>query len=102
MEIVGYEVVETRIPESKDSGSVNVPLDTAYDTKDTLCKVEERFNREVKQDYKLVLVPVMPNDDTVHEMDYYTTDLVGLLRAGIVKIADSVKEKEIQQEKYEL
>ena len=26
MEIVGYEVVETRIPESKDSGNVNVPL----------------------------------------------------------------------------
>ena len=79
-----------------------VPLDTAYGTKDTLCKVEERFNREVKQDYKLILVPVTPNDDTVYEMDYYTTDLTGLLRAGIVEIADSVKEKEPQQEEYEL
>ena len=33
--------------------------------------------------------------------EYYTTNLA-LLRAGIVKIADSVKEKELQQEEYEL
>ena len=64
--------------------------------------MEERFNREVKADYKLVLVPVTPNDDNVHETEYYTTDLTGLLRAGIVEIADSVKEKELQQEEYEL
>ena len=64
--------------------------------------MEERFNREVKADYKLVLVPVTPNDDIMYEMEYYTTALAGLLRAGIVKVADSVKEKELQQEEYEL
>lgn len=100
--ITSEELCQAILTDGIDNARFIVPFDTAYGIKDTICKVEERFNREVKADYKLVLVPVTPNNDTVHEMEYYTTDLVGLLRAGIVEIADSVKEKELQQEEYEL
>lgn len=100
--ITSEELCQAILTDGISNARFIVPLDTAYGTKDTLCKVEERFNREVKQDYKLILVPVTPNDDTVRAAEYYTKDLAGLLRAGIVEIADSVKEKEPQQEEYEL
>ena len=53
--------------------------------KDTLCKVEERWNREIKQNYKIVLVPEEP-DDGVGSNDYYTVDFISLIKAGHIKI----------------
>ena len=54
--------------------------------KDTLCKVEERWNREVKQNYKIVLVPVEPDDSVTCSCDYYTEDFVSLIKEGHIKI----------------
>ncbi len=53
---------------------------------DTLCKVEERWNREVKQNYKLILVPVESDNDVESYHDYYTTDIISLIRSGNIKI----------------
>ena len=54
--------------------------------KDTLCKVEERWNREIKQNYKIVLIPVEPDDSVASSRDYYTEDLVSLIKEGHIKI----------------
>ena len=54
--------------------------------KDTLCKVEERWNREIKQNYKIVLIPEKPDDSVVSSCDYYTNDFVSLIREGVIKI----------------
>ena len=54
--------------------------------KDTLCKVEERWNREVKQNYKLILVPVEPDNDVASYHDYYTMDMISLIKSGHIKI----------------
>ena len=54
--------------------------------KDTLCKVEERWNREIKQNYKIVLVPEKPDDSVTSSCDYYTMDFVSLIKEGVIKI----------------
>ena len=54
--------------------------------KDTLCKVEERWNREVKQNYKIVLVPVEPDESIASSSDYYTMDFISLIKNGNIKI----------------
>lgn len=54
--------------------------------KDTLCKVEERWNREIKQNYKIVLIPEKPDDSVASSCDYYTTDFVSLIKEGHIKI----------------
>lgn len=55
-------------------------------TKDTLCKVTERWNREVKRDYKIILTPVSPDEEVIREEDYYTCDLIELIKHGCIKI----------------
>lgn len=59
--------------------------------KDTLCKVEERWNREIKQNYKIVLIPVEPDDNVANSADYYTEDFVSLIKCGNIKIAETQK-----------
>ena len=54
--------------------------------KDTLCKVEERWNREIKQNYKIVLIPEEPDDSVASSCEYYTTDFVSLIKEGHIKI----------------
>lgn len=54
--------------------------------KDTLCKVEERWNREIKQNYKIVLIPVEPDESIASSCDYYTIDFVSLIEKGYIKI----------------
>ena len=54
--------------------------------KDTLCKIEERWNREVKQNYKLVVVPVEPDETVASSHDYYTMDMISLIQSGYIKI----------------
>lgn len=54
--------------------------------KDTLCKVEERWNRKIKQNYKIILVPVEPDDSVACSSDYYTGDFVSLIEEGRIKI----------------
>lgn len=52
----------------------------------TLCRVEERWNREVKQNYKIVLIPVEPDESIASSRDYYTMDFVSLIKSGNIKI----------------
>ena len=54
--------------------------------KDTLCKIDERWNREVERNYKVILVPVYPDDEVIREEDYYTSDLIELIKHGYIKI----------------
>ena len=54
--------------------------------KDTVCKIEERWNREVKQNYKLVVVPVEPDETVASSRDFYTSDLMSLIQSGHIKI----------------
>lgn len=54
--------------------------------KETLCKVEERWNREIKQNYKIVLIPVEPDESIASSRDYYTIDFVSLIEEGYIKI----------------
>lgn len=70
-----------------------VPLNTTWglflngnEFKDTLCKVEERWNREIKQNYKIVLIPEEPDDSVASSCDYYTMDFVSLIKEGVIKI----------------
>ena len=51
-------------------------------------KVEERWNRELKQNYKLILVPVLNNEKLYNE-DLYTMDMAAMLRSGDIKIVNS-------------
>ena len=50
------------------------------------CKVEERYNREVKQNYKLVVVPVEPDETIASSSDFYTSDMMSLIQSGYIKI----------------
>lgn len=54
--------------------------------KDTLCKVEERWNREIKQGYKIVLIPVESDESIASSRDYYTMDFISLIKEGYIKI----------------
>lgn len=54
--------------------------------KNTLCRVEERWNREIKQNYKIVLVPVEPDESIASSRDYYTMDFISLIKSGNIKI----------------
>ena len=55
--------------------------------KDVLCKIEEDFNREVKNNYKIKVVPVVSDESVASSDDFYTSDFVSLIRSGHIKIA---------------
>lgn len=56
------------------------------DFKNTLCKIEERYNRKVKQNYKIVFVPLVPNKNIISSVEYYVDDLILLIQSGCIKI----------------
>lgn len=53
---------------------------------DTLCKIKEEWNREVKRNYKLVLIPVEPKDNIASRREFYTSDMLSLIKQGFIKI----------------
>lgn len=57
---------------------------TDNDDNEVLCKIREEWNSYVKQNYKIIFVPVDESD--TRKFDFYTMDLVGLLRMKIFKI----------------
>lgn len=67
--------------------------------KDTLCKIDERWNREVKQNYKITLVPVYLDDEVIREATYYTSDLIDLIKHGSIKI---VLQSDLNEDKRDL
>ena len=55
-------------------------------TKEVVCKIEERWNRKVLQNYKLTVVPVEPDETILSHDDFYVMDMVSLIREGHIKI----------------
>ena len=56
--------------------------------KETLCMIRESWNREVKQNYKITLVPVNPDDSVASRVDYYTMDFLSLSDRGYIAIVE--------------
>ena len=54
--------------------------------KDVECKIVEEFNREVKNAYKIHLVPVVKDDTVASSRDFYVSDFCSLIQSGIIKI----------------
>lgn len=54
----------------------------------TLFKIEERWNRNVNQCYKLILVPAKSNNSVPYYEDFYVTSLLQLIKARKIKIAN--------------
>lgn len=54
--------------------------------KETLCKIKEDYLHEIKRNYKICFVPVETDASIIGSKDFYTTDLISLIRVGIVKI----------------
>lgn len=65
---------------------LGLPLADGDNFKDVLCKIKEDYLHEVKNNYKLQLVPVEPTEDTVSSREFYTGDMLGLIKSGIIKI----------------
>lgn len=63
-----------------------ISLCNGNEYKDTICKIEERWNRKVKQNYKIILVPVNDDEEVASYEDYYTLDFVSLIKSGHIKI----------------
>jgi len=82
----GIDNVRFIVPLNITSRSFGICLSDISKTKDTLCKIEERWNREVKQNYKLVVVPVEEDKTVVSSDDFYTMDMISLIRDGHIKI----------------
>lgn len=54
--------------------------------KDVECKIEERRYRAVKENYKIVVVPVETDEEVASYEDFYTTDMISLIKSGNIKI----------------
>ena len=65
---------------------LGLPLADGDNFKDVLCKIKEDYLHEVKNNYKLQLVPVEPTEDTVSRREFYTGDMLGLIKSGFIKI----------------
>lgn len=59
---------------------------TGCEFKDTLCKIEERENRKVNENYKIVVVPVEPDKTVANSCEFYTSDMISLIKSGHIKI----------------
>lgn len=93
--VTSDDLCQAILSEGIDNARFIVPLNTVCccgffldgnKFKDTLCKIEERYNREVKQNYKLVVVPVEPDETVASSDDYYASDMISLIRSGHIKI----------------
>lgn len=49
-------------------------------------KIKEEWNREVIQNYKLIVVPVEPDETIASKRDFYTSDMISLIIDGYIKI----------------
>lgn len=63
----------------------NMPFQVTFnDTKDIVYKIEERFDREVKQDDKIILVPVEKNEEVASYVDFNTYDFLFLIKKKVM------------------
>ena len=65
---------------------LGLPLADGDNFKDVLCKIKEDYLHEVKNNYKLQLVSVEPTEDTVSRREFYTGDMLSLIKSGLIKI----------------
>ena len=62
-----------------------VPMNPSSD-EGYICKIEEKLDRKVEQNYKIVLVPVHKDENIVSSIEYYINDLLGLIEEDLIKI----------------
>lgn len=92
--ITSDDLCQAILSDGVDNVRFIIPLNTvsargfgiSLKTKDTVCKIEERYNREVKNNYKLTVVPVNSDATVANRADYYTEDMTSLIREGRIKI----------------
>ena len=83
----GVDSVRFIVPLNTISMKVlGLPLADGDDFKDVLCKIKEDYLHEVKNNYKLQVIPVEPTEDTISRREFYTGDMLGLIKSGIIKI----------------
>lgn len=63
-----------------------VPINNGFEFKITECKIQESWNREVKNKYKLVFVPVESGNAITGKREFYVCDLVSCIEDGSVQI----------------
>jgi hypothetical protein len=54
--------------------------------KDVECKIEPRWNRELKDNYKFILVPTEEDNTVASSQDMYVCDMLSLIQSGHIKI----------------
>ena len=67
-------------------GAFGINLLNGSDFKDTLCKIKESYNHEVKNNYKLTVIPVEKDETVASHRDFYTSDMLSLIESGHIKI----------------
>lgn len=83
----GIENVRLNVPMNIISMKIfDIPLADGNQFKKTLCKIEERYNYEVKNNYKLTVTPVNSDESVSKYSDFYTTDMLSLIQDGIIEI----------------
>lgn len=83
----GIENVRLNVPMNIISMKIfDIPLANGNQFKKTLCKIEERHNYEVKNNYKLTVTPVNSDESVSKYRDFYTTDMLSLIQDGIIEI----------------
>ena len=78
----GLDKVRFIVPLSVVSGFF---LDTSK-YKNTLCKIEERWNRRVSQNFQIIVVPVIPEPTIAASSYFYVMDFLELIQSGVIQI----------------
>lgn len=65
---------------------LGIALADGNNFKDVLCKIKEDYLYEVKNNYKLQLIPVESTEDTINRREFYTGDMLSLIQSGHIKI----------------
>lgn len=76
--IVPFNTISMRV--------LGLPLADGDNFKDVLCKINEEYLHDVKQNYKLTLIPVEPTEDIISCREFYISDMFSLIKSGHIKI----------------
>ena len=76
--IVPFNTISMRV--------LGLPLADGDNFKDVLCKINEEYLHDVKQNYKLTLIPVEPTEDIISCREFYISDMLSLIKSGHIKI----------------
>lgn len=79
----GVENVRFEIPMPYSDGFFKHPDKTTP----TICRIDEEYrDRKVKNNYKIALTPVEPQENLSLHEEYYISDFAGLIECGYIKV----------------